>query len=61
MIDSNIGIEIHELHNNCLFGLQWGQAKQARQMGFKRKDVISALNWADNNQKEALLLCGYKI
>ncbi len=35
------------------YGLKWGEGKIARQMGFKRDDVIKALDWADANNSEA--------
>lgn len=54
MIDAGLKFEIHEISNGkLLFGLQWGQSKVARILGFKRKDTIRALNWADDNYKEA--------
>mgnify|MGYP001564616312 CR=1 FL=1 len=58
LIDAGIGFEVHDSPAAILFGLQWGQSKVARILGFKRKDVIAALNWADKNPKEAIKILG---
>ena len=48
-----LNIEIYQCVGKNMYGLKWGEGKMARLIGMKRKDTINALNWADNNNKEA--------
>ena len=48
-----LNLEIHEIGNKKMYGLKWGEGRVAEIMGFKRKDVIKALDWADEHNEEA--------
>ena len=52
-ICERLNIETHQCAGKNMYGLKWGEGKMARLIGMERKDVISALEWADNNNKEA--------
>ncbi len=55
LVQSPIIIEIIETPSgDKLFGLKWGESKVATILGFKRKDTIKALDWADKNPIEAM-------
>ena len=56
---AGILFEIHTTNKLYCFGLKWGQSKIARQLKFKKKDVIKALDWANNNPKIALKILGF--
>ena len=57
--ESSVIIEVHETPGGVfLFGLKWGEGRRARLLGFKRRNVIDALNWADKNPKVAMGLLG---
>ena len=57
-----LNLEIHccgdwtkgeKIDGKLTYGLKWGEGRVAEIMGFKRKDVIKALDWADANNEEA--------
>lgn len=61
-IAKKLHLEIHccgdwkkgeKIDGKLTYGLKWGEGKVARLMGFKRRDVIRALDWADTNNREA--------
>ena len=61
-IAKKLHLEIHccgdwkkgeKIDDKLTYGLKWGEGKVARLMGFKRRDVIRALDWADTNNREA--------
>jgi len=54
MIDAGIRFEIHETANNVIscIGLKWGDSRLARTLGFKRNDVIKALDYAESHWQE---------
>ena len=54
MLDARLCFEIHEFANgnmSCV-GLRWGESKLARMLGFKRNDVIKALDYAETYWQE---------
>ena len=57
-----LNLEIHccgdwtkgeKIDGKLTYGLKWGEGRVAEIMGFKRKDIIKALDWADANNEEA--------
>lgn len=60
LVKKGVLFEMHMLNNDKnTFGLKWGESKKARTLGFKRNEVIKALDWAENNQKEAMKMLGF--
>lgn len=48
----NIEVLIFD-ENQKYYSLKWGEGTTAKILGFKRQDIIKALNWADKNNNEA--------
>ena len=52
-IVKTLNVEVRELNGKHLYALKTGEGRVANILGMERKNIIKALNWADDNNEEA--------